>query len=271
MSNLVRAELLKIRTTSTWWWLALAAFLSIAMAFPFNAWLANETLSGGGEEFGYTGDAASAPAQAANIYTSGQYLGLMFVMLIGILMVTNEFFHQTATTTFLATPRRTAVIVSKLIAASLLGFAFWLVTTVIDLVAGAAFLTLNDHGTMLGEWEVQRALLLNLMAYAIWTVLGVGIGTLITNQLGAVITASVLYLIGTQVVGLLFLLLSNLLDSMAVIKWQVIWPAAASQIMITPGENEMLPSWWVGAVVLIGYAVASCVVGILITRRRDIS
>ncbi|GIJ78220.1 ABC-2 family transporter protein [Micromonospora phaseoli] len=271
MSNLVRAELLKIRTTSTWWWLAIGAFLSIALAFAFNAWLASETLSGGGEEFGYTGDAASAPAQAANLYTSGQYLGLMFVMLIGILMVTNEFFHQTATTTFLATPRRTSVIVSKLIAASLLGFAFWLVTTVIDLAAGAVFLSLNDYGTQLGEWEVHRALLLNLMAYAIWTVLGVGIGTLITNQLGAVITASVLYLIGTQVVGLLFLLLSNLLDNMAVMKWQVVWPAAASQIMITPGENEMLPAWWVGALVLVGYAVVSGVAGILITRRRDIS
>ncbi|MBL6277559.1 ABC transporter permease [Micromonospora fiedleri] len=271
MSNLVRSELLKIRTTSTWWWLAIGALLSIAMAFPLNAWLFNTTVDGGGEELGVTGDAASAPAQAANLYTSGQYLGLLFVMLIGILMVTNEFFHQTATTTFLATPRRTAVIVSKLIAASLLGFAFWLVTTVIDLGAGAAFLALNDHGTLLGEWEVQRALLLNLMAYAIWTVLGVGIGTLITNQLGAVITASVLYLIGTQVIGVLFLLLSSWLDSMAVLKWQVIWPAAASQIMITPGESEMFPPWWVGALVLVGYALASGIVGLLLTRRRDIS
>ncbi len=271
MSNLVRSELLKIRTTSTWWWLAIGAFLSIALAFPFNAWVAHETLNGGGEQFGLTGDVASAPAQAASIYTSGQYLGLMFVMLIGILMVTNEFFHQTATTTFLTTPRRTTVIVSKLIAASLLGFAFWLVTTLIDLGAGAAFLSLNDHGTLLGEWEVQRALLLNLLAYAIWTVLGVGIGTLITNQLGAVITASVLYLIGTQVVGLLFFLLASWLDNVAVLKWQVIWPAAASTIMITPGENEMYPAWWVGALVLAGYALVSGIIGVLITRRRDIS
>ncbi|WP_433529740.1 ABC transporter permease [Micromonospora sp. CA-263727] len=271
MSKLVRSELLKIRTTSTWWWLAIGAFLSIAMAFPFNAWMFDTAVGGSGEDIGVTGDAASAPAQAANLYTSGQYLGLMFVMLIGILMVTNEFFHQTATTTFLATPRRTRVIVSKLVAAGLLGFSFWLFTTLVDLGAGAIFLTLNDHGTLLGEWEVQRALLLNLMAYAIWTVLGVGIGTLITNQLGAVITASVLYLIGTQVVGLLFFLLANWLDNMAVLKWQVIWPAAASTIMITPGENEMYPVWWVGALVLVGYALVSGITGVLITRRRDIS
>ncbi|MEW2375356.1 ABC transporter permease [Micromonospora sp. NPDC047812] len=269
--NLVRSELLKIRTTSTWWWLAIAAFLSIALAFAFNAWVANEALSGNAEELGVTGDQASPAAQAANLYTSGQYLGLMFVMLIGILMVTNEFFHQTATTTFLATPRRTSVILSKLVAASLLGIGFWLVTTLIDLVAGAVFLSANGHGALLGEWAVQRALLLNLLAYAIWTVLGIGIGTLITNQLGAVITAAVLYLVGTQVVGLLFMLLSNVLDSEAVVKWQVIWPAIASTVMVSEGQTDFTPAWWVGALVLIGYAVVSGVVGVLITRRRDIS
>lgn len=269
--NLVRSELLKIRTTSTWWWLAVGAFLALVVAFVFNAWVATEALSGKGETVGVTGEQASAPAQAANIYTSGQFLGLMFVMLIGILMVTNEFFHQTATSTFLATPRRTSVIVGKLVAASLLGFAFWLVTTLIDLAAGAVFLALNDHGTQLGEWTVHRALLLNLLAYAIWTILGVGIGTLITNQLGAVITAGVLYLVGTQVVGLLFFLLSNALDNMAVVKWQVIWPAVASQVMISGAESEFTPAWWVGALVLVGYALVSGTVGVLLTRRRDIS
>ncbi|MGC5021578.1 ABC transporter permease [Micromonospora sp. DT47] len=269
--NLVRSELLKIRTTSTWWLLGLGAFLSIVLAFALNAWLAHVALGGNAEEFGVTAEQATAPAQAANLYTSGQYLGLLFVMLIGILMVTNEFFHQTATTTFLTTPRRTSVILAKLGAASLLGFGFWLATTVIDLVAGAIFLTLDGHGTQLGEWTVHRALLLNLLAYAIWTILGVGIGTLIPNQLGAVITAAVLYLVGTQVVQLLFFLLSGWLDSAAVVKWQVVWPAVASQVMISGAASELTPDWWVGALVLVGYALASGVAGVLITRRRDIS
>ncbi|MEV4758299.1 ABC transporter permease [Micromonospora sp. NPDC049559] len=269
--NLVRAELLKIRTTSTWWWLAIGAFLSIVLAFAFNAWIASEVLNGKGETYGVTGESAGVAAQAANIYTSGQYLGLMFVMLIGILMVTNEFFHQTATTTFLATPRRSTVIVGKLVAACVLGFTFWLATTVIDLIAGGVFLGLNDQGPQLGEWTVQRALLFNLLAYAIWTVLGVGIGTLITNQLGAVITAAVLYLVGTQVVQLLFLLLSRLLDNEVVMKWQVIWPAVASQVMISSSPTEFTPAWWVGALVLVGYAVLSGAIGIMLTRRRDIA
>ncbi|GLY23017.1 ABC transporter permease [Micromonospora sp. NBRC 101691] len=275
MMNLVRSELLKIRTTSTWWLLAIGAFLATAVAFAFNAWLTHVSLTGDPAEIGLPPEEAAAQAdvagQAANLYTSGQFFGLLLVMLIGILMVTNEFFHQTATTTFLSTPRRTSVIASKLIAASAMGFVFWLATTVIALVAGVIFMSANDFGTQLGEWEVHRALLLNLLAYAIWTVLGVGLGTLITNQLGAVITASVVYLVGTQVVGLLFLLLSNLFDSEAILEWQVVWPAMASQIMISGIDSPMLPPWWTGALVLVAYAVAAGLAGIMITRRRDIS
>ncbi|MFI6822038.1 ABC transporter permease [Micromonospora sp. NPDC050187] len=275
MMNLVRSELLKIRTTSTWWLLAIGAFLATVIAFAFNAWITHVSLTGDPAEIGLPPEEAAAQAdvagQAANLYTSGQFFGLLLVMLIGILMVTNEFFHQTATTTFLSTPRRTSVIASKLVAASLMGFVFWLATTVIALVAGVIFMSVNDFGTQLGEWEVHRALLLNLLAYAIWTVLGVGLGTLITNQLGAVVTASVVYLVGTQVVGLLFLLLSNLLDSEAILEWQVVWPAMASQIMISGIDSPMLPPWWTGALVLVAYAVAAGLAGVMITRRRDIS
>ncbi|MEU4568090.1 ABC transporter permease [Micromonospora sp. NPDC023956] len=275
MMNLVRSELVKIRTTSTWWLLAIGAFLATVIAFAFNAWVTHVSLTGDPADIGLPPEEAAAQAdvagQAANLYTSGQFFGLLLVMLIGILMVTNEFFHQTATTTFLSTPRRTSVIASKLIAASLMGFVFWLVTTVIALVAGVIFMSANDFGTQLGEWEVHRALLLNLLAYAIWTILGVGLGTLITNQLGAVVTASVVYLVGTQVVGLLFLLLSNLLDSEAILEWQVVWPAMASQIMISGIDSPMLPPWWTGALVLVAYAVAAGLAGVMITRRRDIS
>ncbi|BCL13740.1 ABC transporter permease [Micromonospora sagamiensis] len=275
MMNLVRSELLKIRTTSTWWLLAIGAFVATAIAFAFNAWITHVSLTGDPADLGISPEEAAAQAdvagQAANLYTSGQFFGLLLVMLIGILMVTNEFFHQTATTTFLSTPRRTSVIASKLIAASLMGFVFWLVTTVIALAAGVIFMSVNDFGTQLGEWEVHRALLLNLLAYAIWTILGVGLGTLITNQLGAVITASVVYLVGTQVVGLLFLLLSNLLDSEAILEWQVVWPAIASTVMISGIDSPMLPPWWTGALVLVAYAIVSGLAGILITRRRDIS
>jgi ABC-type transport system involved in multi-copper enzyme maturation permease subunit len=276
MTGLVRSELLKIRTTNAWWWLAIGAFVMTALAFVVNAFTADAILSG---EFGDQGlDPEQLAAQqdvvgqAANVYTSGQFFGLLFVMLIGILMVTNEFYHQTATTTFLTTPRRTMVIAGKLVTASLVGFAFWLVTTVLDLGAGALFLEAAGHGHQIGEWGVTRAVLLNLLAYAIWTIFGVGFGTLITNQLGAVLTAVVLYLIGTQAATLVFFLLSEWLDIETLLEWAVIVPSVASQAMVSavpdvPGN----PQWWLGALVLVAYAAVTGAVGVLLTRRRDIS
>ena len=78
--------------------------------------------------------AGEAVNVAANLYTSGQFLGVLLVMLLGAIMVTNEFFHLTATTTFLVTPHRERVVLAKLAAAVLLGLVFWLVTTVLNLI-----------------------------------------------------------------------------------------------------------------------------------------
>ena len=74
------------------------------------------------------------------------------------------------------------------------------------------------------------------------------IGTLITSQLAATITAAVLYLVGTQVASLLFLLLANWLNNDTILEWQVIVPSIASQVMTLGGDGlPGTPAWWVGA------------------------
>lgn len=280
MINLVRSELLKIRTTHAWWILGLGAFVMTGLAITYNIIAANYLLHEGA-----TGEPGEMDAQqiaeaeamrdvvgrAADIYTSGQFFGLLFVMLIGALLVTNEFHHQMATTTFLTTPRRTSVIISKLIAASLVGVGFWLVTTVLDLISGAIYLEVAGFGHQLGEGGVIRALLLNLLAYVLWTVFGVGFGTLISNQIGAIVTALVLYLLGTYAASVILMLVSMWLDSQAVLKWSVLVPSLASQLMITGVSMPSNPPQWVGAAVLIGYALVTGAIGIMLTRRRDIA
>jgi ABC-type transport system involved in multi-copper enzyme maturation permease subunit len=115
---------------------------------------------------------------AANVYTSGQLLNLMFIVVLGALIVTNEYFHQTATATFLTTPHRTRVIVSKLAAALLMAAGFWAATTAINVAVGAITFASNGHGVPFGHWTIIRAVLMNLLAYVIWAILGVGLGVL---------------------------------------------------------------------------------------------
>lgn len=298
MSKLVRAELLKIRTTNTWWIFLLAFFLITAGVLAIWILVANDTINNAvslaNEQFvPPPPDSGMSPAeieeqrrqferdrdldrtlvaQAANIYTSGQYFGLMFVMLLGTLLMTNEFYHQTATATFLTTPHRTRVILGKLGTAMLAAGFFWVLATVMNLAAGAIFFSAKGYDAQLGEWPVTRAVLLNGLAFLLWGVLGVGLGVLIRSQIGAVVTGTVAYVVGTFLITTIFQVLYFGLNWKWVLYPMVLWPGVASSVMISPEQPfPDSPAWWVGALVLVGYGILFGTVGTLITRRRDIS
>ncbi|MGC1212365.1 MAG: ABC transporter permease [Micromonospora sp.] len=276
--NLVRSELLKIRTTNTWWLFGIGALVTLALAFVVNAAGAYVSLSGPQDLEGVPAEQAEQARasanelfQAANLFTSGQYFGLLFVLLLGILVVTNEFYHQTATTTFLTTPRRTLVVGAKLVTAALFGALLWLVTTLLTVPATLIYFGIRGWDAHLGSWDVVRAILLNLLAYVLWGIFGVGFGVLIRSQIGATITAVVLYLVGTTAANVVFLLLEQWLHWDWISKLAVIVPSTASALMISGTELPGNPPQWVGAVVLIGYAAVTGTVGTMIMRRRDIA
>jgi ABC-2 type transport system permease protein len=275
--RLVKSEFLKLVTTNAWWLFALGAFVLWALTFLINAVGAHFTLTQAPPEGMDAEQAANFAAQqdvvyqAANLFTSGQFFGLMFVMLVGIVLVTNEFQHQTATATFLAAPHRTAVILAKLLVAALTGVGFWIVTTALNIPATIIFLNTQHVANHLGDSTVVRSILLNGLAYLLWGILGVGIGVLIRSQIGATVTAVAVYLIGTAVVGILFTLVANWLDQDWIEKAQYALPSIASGLMVAGKSLPNQPAFWVGALVLIGWALLTGVIGTAITRTRDIS
>jgi ABC-type transport system involved in multi-copper enzyme maturation permease subunit len=208
---------------------------------------------------------------ATRLFTSGQFFGLLFVTVLGILTVTTEYHHQTATTTFLTTPHRSLVILAKLVVAALCGAALWLFTTALNIGAAIIFLSTEHVPHHLGEWAPTRAMLLNLLAYTLWGILGVGFGVLIRSQIAATLTAVALYLIGTQLAAGLFLLLSEWLDQEWIQEAQVIVPSIASSLMISGIQLPGSPPQWLGAAILIGYAAVTAGIGTMIMRTRDVS
>jgi hypothetical protein len=285
VTGLIRGELLKIRTTNTWWLFGLGILGFTALALLINCIVANETLDAPPPDV--TGldpeEAAQSQAnfaaqssvirQAANIYTSGQFFGGLFVLLLGMLLITNEFYHQTATATFLTTPHRSAVVTAKLITAMAFAAFFWLIITGIDVAVGATFLNSQGFSPGLGEWEVQRAILFNLLVFMLWAILGVGFGALIRNQVGAVVTGAALYLIGTQIAqAVFFLIYEFVIKEDWVLTSMVVVPAVAAQILTSPNElYPEAPAYWVGGIVMLAYGAIAGLVGTLIMRTRDIS
>ncbi|MEU8232179.1 ABC transporter permease subunit [Actinoplanes sp. NPDC048967] len=274
--NLVKAELFKIRSTSTWWILGLVTFVLWALTLLIN-WAGSTVNASAESTEGLTADQAEqvrvaneAVNVASNLYTSGQFFGVLMVMLLAAIVVTNEFFHQTATTTFLVTPRRESVVLAKLIASTLLGLVFWLVTTLLNLVFVPFILDALNVGSQLGEPAIWRAVGLNALAYALWAILGVGAGVLIRSQIGATIALSTTYVIGYFGATTIFFLLTPRIGDWFG-KLQVLVPPLASQLMVSGTELPGNPPRWVGAVVLIGYAVLAGGLGTWLMKRRDIA
>ncbi|MGA3527475.1 ABC transporter permease [Melissospora conviva] len=275
--KLIRAELFKIRTTSTWWILALVTVPLWALTLFFN-WLQTETLLDAelvGELSAMEGNEALAVAAqlenvAANLYTNGQFFGLLMVMVLGILVITSEFFHQTVTTTFLTTPHRTAVSLAKLGAAAILGVFFWLATTLLNFAVTLPILSSYGVDSQLDSGAIWQAIALNGLAYLLWAIFGVGIGILVRSQLGATVTAIVVYLGGYIGAGTAIILLATRYGDW-INNLQVLIPPLASQLMVTGTDLPGNPARWVGAVVLIGYAVVTGAVGTALLRKRDIS
>lgn len=271
--NLVRSEFLKIRTTNAWWLFALGAFGMLALTFFINAVGAHFTLTEAPPEDLDPQAAATYNEvfQAANLYTSGQFFGLLFVLLLGIVVITSEFQHQTVTTTFLTTPHRSAVIIAKFVASALAGFGFWLFTTALNIPATMIFMSAEGFSNHLGDTAVIRSILLNLLAYVLWGILGVGFGVLIRSQIGATVTAVVLYLLGTIAGTVFFTLMAQWLDWSWFEDLQFGLPSIASGLMVSGTNIPGQPQYWVGAVVLLAWVAVTGVIGTMITRTRDIS
>jgi ABC-2 type transport system permease protein len=277
--RLVRAEFMKLRTTSAGWLFLIGFIMFTALALAINGFGSHHELypepglASRAQELAQAAQArspAGVAAIAAGMMTSGQRVGFLFALLLGVVIVTSEFANQTAAVTFVTVPRRTTVITAKVAAAACCGALFWLAGTVLAAVATPLFLYTQHVSPSLAGWAVTRSVLLNLIAFVAWGVFGLGLGAILRNQMASVIAAIAVYA-GSFGAELFFTALYNLFHQSWMLGAPVIAPAVASAVMITSGPAfPYAPPGWVGGVILIGYTVAFVAGGIALTKRRDV-
>jgi ABC-2 type transport system permease protein len=277
--RLLRAEFMKLRTTSTGW-LFLTGFIVFAVAaLTINGFGSHYQLypqqgltsrAQGLAEAAQARSPAGLAAIAASMMTSGQRVGVLFALLLGVVIVTSEFASQTAAVTFVTVPRRVMVIWAKVAAAACCGALFWLVSTVMAAVATPLFLYTQHVSTSLAGWTVTRSVLLNLLGFVAWAVFGLGLGAVLRSQMASVIAAVGVYA-GSFGAMLVFTLLYNLFHQGWLLGAPVIAPALAYAVMIMSGQAfPNAPAGWVGGVIMTGYTVALVAGGIALTKRRDV-
>ena len=281
-ARLVRAEVMKIRTTRAWWLFvggfgaltALTALFGWALHHaelypPSDATNAASALAQAAADR----TPAGAAALAAGMMTSGQALLVLVTLLLGVHVVTSEFTARTMTSTFLVTPRRELVVGAKLVTAAAFGAGSWAIATAVDGAVTPAFLAVHHlPGAALGSPDVVRAVVMGLPAYVLWALFGLGLGAMLRNQAVAAVAAIAIYAGGFAVAQLAAHLLNYTFHASWLLGLAVLAPAEASNVMIASGRAfQGAPPWWVGALVLAGYGLVLACLGVAVIRRQDVS
>ncbi len=248
MKRLIRAELLKLRTTRTFWWT-----IAVTLAFtPLSVFLSVQS----------AGDNGTAPLDSTegfrNVIAAASSGGILMIV-IGIIALAGEYRFNTITSTLLVTPNRRRMLGAKLATIGLVGLGVGIASALLTLVVALPWLASRDvdlgaHGT-----DIVVVVLGSIGATAIGGIVGVGIGALVTNQTVAITVA----LIWT-------LLVESMLTNFAsdVGRW---FPGGAASAMsgVAPANGDLLPMW-AAALVFAGYGLAFATVGSRFVLDRDV-
>jgi ABC-2 type transport system permease protein len=249
VTALVRSELLKIRTTRSWW-----AYLIVIVL-----------LTG----IGVAGEIGSS--ESANRSTLSFQLGLidtvgiavLFAIILGITIITNEFRHGTVTPTFLVEPHRERVILSKAIAAVVVAIGFALLSLIVLAAVAIPWLTIVDAQLQFGDAEFLTRTGEQILSAVLWALTGVAIGAAVHSQVAALVgTLMWIFLVENLLVGLL-----GLVDADGVAEYLPFHALDAADG--TGGDN--LLSYGGGVAVSLGWILLLGAFGTWRTIRRDIS
>jgi ABC-2 type transport system permease protein len=269
LATATRSETTKQFTTSMWWIIAIVlvayvAFTAVALAFVMAA-------AGSGD---LGSDAPQLPAADIPplLYSSATAVGYVFPLLIGTLMVTTEFRHKTLTPTFLAVPRRGVVLWAKLATGVLMGALYGVIGVIASVGPAAAVLAAYSMETQLDSVDTWALFGRMLIAFVLWVFIGIGVGALVRNQVGAIVGV----LVFTQFVEPIVRTAAAFAEGIE--PYTRYLPGAASDALVGASVFSMaMPSgsdqleWWVGGLVLLGYAAVLLVLGSLFSWRRDVS
>lgn len=264
-----RSELTKQFTTSAWWILGLVLALYLAAnAGGLGAVLA---LGATGELPGSRPLPIAEDAIAPLLYSLASGMGYVFPLLWGTLMVTSEFRHRLLTPTFLATPRRGTVLTAKMIIGVVMGVFFGVLAIVFTVGAAAGVMSILGVDPLLASGDTWALLGRVLLAFVLWTLIGIGVGAIVRNQVAGVI----LVIAFTQLVEPVLRVIGGFVDQLKNVVEYL--PGGASDALVgssflslAGGSTSSTLPWWGGALVLAGYAAVFAVLGMLTSWRRDV-
>lgn len=256
--NLLKSEWLKlIYARANWGLLAASVWLAVVSTIVTPFVLQQQELV----SFGTLQDQAVVDSIYANAVSS-----YIFSIILGVLIMAGEFRHGTAVATFLTAPKRVTVLWAKLGIAAIAGALMQLVSAVIAIAAGALTLTFFDDVAEPSAGIFVNTLLAAVLSGAVLAVIGVALGTLIRNQLIAVVSALVWLFIFEPILLVLWPEGGKWFPTGAISAMLAIDIDAPELGLSTADLLDPLS----GTLLLLGYGAVFAAVAIATSLRRDI-
>jgi len=243
VSALLRAELLKLRTTRTF-----AALVAVAVLLSLLLLLLNVLLSDRFSE------------DDLKLLFAGNVTPL-FILLLGVMGIAGEWRHRTITSSVLAAPDRLRLLGAKLISYAIAGAVLALVVTVTLMIAGTVILDMRDKPT-LDAAALFDVLWRNLVGAAYLGALGVCLGALLRNQVVALVGVLIAFImVEPALVGL----------ANDVGRYGPLRGAPAGLVGIGFDDDDLLLEPVVAALVMIAWLTVLFAAAATLLRRRDLT
>lgn len=247
MTALISGELLRIRTTRSFWWTVLLGLGLLALVTVVQ--LAN---------------GVSTESDLRSVLSNAGIPGLLLIVL-GIVGSAGEYRHGTITSSLLAVPGRTRFLVAKALAFGLAGLGVAVASAA--LVLAITLPWLSGDGDSLSSLGVSGGELAGILAgaaayVAIGAIFGVSIGSLFTNQVAAVVGILIFLFILDPILGALD-------DTYGKFSLSGIGQALSGSSGQDAGFD--LLSAGQAAAVFIGYSAVLIAAAIAVMARRDVS
>ncbi len=189
-----------------------------------------------------------------------------FALVLGILVITSEYRHKTVTPTFLTEPRRPLVTAVKLLVSALGGAVVAVTAGIAGLVLGWALVSSGYGSSLEMLTQFQKAIPGIVAVAVLFAVYGLGIGSLLKNQVLALVTGLGVSAVVEPIIVGVWPSVGRWLPSQAA---RALEPTTSSG-GFGGGVANLLTSWE-GALVLLGYGLALAAAGSFTTMRADVT
>jgi ABC-type transport system involved in multi-copper enzyme maturation permease subunit len=240
----LRAEILKLRTTKTILGL-IGTMVGLVLLIVLLHLLTSKGLP-------------TRSRELSILMEGGVVLGSTFAALVGAMSITSEIRYGTIRPTFLGIPQRGRVIAAKAITSIAAGLLTGLVAAALAVAVGAIAITARGDSMQLSGADYARLIAGGAGAAALLAGIGLGVGAVVRNQVGAIIGLFIWLEIVENVIG----------DSAPSVARYLPGDLARGIAGQQAGTLHPLPLP-VSLLLLIAYAATAAGIGWRATTRRD--